>query len=381
MNGRMGRRLGSLVALVALIGAVACAPAPAPSPTAAKAAEGKPTTAATAPPAQATAPTAAPKPAESKPTAAPAAAAPATPGPAQQGASLEKVSMRLNWLTDAGVVPHYLTAQKKGFFAEEGLDVEIIKGNGSTETVKLVGAGENTFGQADATAIIQARVVDAPIKAVMAVDDKNPFVILATEKSGIKTLQDLPGKTMAAVVTSSGYLLYKAVLKLNNIDGGQVREVTVPPPGYAQLAQGAVDFLATYDNATPIVKNMAPGIQVVRGTDYGLDVYGVMVFANEQTIKDKPETIKRFLRATKKGMDYTREHPEEVADLLVTTYPELQKPVQLSILQVWTPYWVKGETTINADRMSRTQDLLSDQSVIPRTVPVTDLFTNDFVPG
>ncbi|MBI2372215.1 MAG: ABC transporter substrate-binding protein [Deltaproteobacteria bacterium] len=293
----------------------------------------------------------------------------------------EKVSLRLNWLADAGVVPHYLAAAKKGFYAEEGLEVEILRGTGSGDAVKLIGAGQNTFGQADAVSIIQARVLDVPVKAVMAVDAQNPFVILATKKSGIKKLQDLAGHTAGVVPGGSPYWIYKAVLKMNNIDAGKIREATVPPPGYAQLVQGLVDFINTFDNATAIVRSMAPEeITVLRGVDHGLDIYGVMVIVNERTIRDKPETIRRFLRATKKGMDYTREHPEDLADMLVEAYPALKRPVQLGILRHWIPYWVKSDNTISADRMAKTQELLFTQGVIPRTVDVRAFFTNDFVP-
>jgi NitT/TauT family transport system substrate-binding protein len=382
MRGRIMSRLWSLVAVTAVLGAAACAPQAA-APTAAPAAKAteapKPAAAPTTAPAAAPTTAAAAKPTEAAPAKPPAA--PTTVPAPQPAAQLEKVSVRLNWLTDAGVVPHYLAALKKGYYAEEGLDVEIIKGNGSADTVKLIGAGENTFGQADAVSILQARAAEVPVVAVMAVDEQNPFVILANAKSGIRKLEDLPGKTAGVIPASAPTAIYRALLKQHNIDASTIREVTVPPPGYAQVAQGQVDFLNTFDNATPIVLAMAGGdINVIYGRDLGLDLYGVMVLVHENTIKQKPETITGFLKATKRGMDFARQNHEETAELLVQTYPELNKQVQIEILKTWTPYWIKGDAAISMDRMKKTHDLFVEQGIIPKSVDLNAAFTNQFVP-
>jgi NitT/TauT family transport system substrate-binding protein len=299
-------------------------------------------------------------------------------GPAE---AAEKISFRLNWLADAGVLSPYIAAKAKGFYAQEGLDVEFVAGTGSADSVKLLGANQNPLGQADAVSVIQGRVRDVPVKAVMAIDARNPFAILALKKSGITKLQDLPGHTAGVVPGGSPYAIYKALLKLHNIDASRIREVTVPAPGFAQLAAGQVEFINTFDNATPILMNMTQGgINVLKGADFGLDIYGIMVVGNEQFLREKPKVVQAFLRATKKGMDYTRENIEEIADMMVAAYPALKKPLQVELVKVWLPYWVKGDHAISAERMAKTQDLLFEQGLITQKGDVRTFFTNEWVP-
>lgn len=293
----------------------------------------------------------------------------------------EKIAFRLSWVADASTMTPYIAAKTKGFYAQEDLDVEFLAGTGSADTVRIIGAGTNVIGNADAVSVIQGRVRDVPVRGIMPIDARNAFVILASKKSGIAKLQDLPGKIGGMVPGGSPYAIYKTLLKVHGIDGSKIREATVPPPGFAQLASGQVDFLNTFDNATPILMVMTQGgINVIKGTDYGLDILGIMVIANEQFLKDKPNVVRAFLRATRKGMEYTRDNVDEVADMVVQAYPALKKPLQVELIKIWMPYWVKDDYAVSADRMSKTQDLLFEQKMIAQKGNVATFFNNDFVP-
>jgi NitT/TauT family transport system substrate-binding protein len=293
----------------------------------------------------------------------------------------DKVTVRLNWLARAYTIPHYLAAQDQGYFAEENLEVEIRPGKGSGDTVKLVAAGQDTFGQADAVSIIQARTQGVPVKAVMAVDAKNPFVIIASGKSGIKSVKDLAGKTSGVIPSSSPHWIYRALLKANDIDVSTIREVTVPPPGYAPLVQGAVDFISLWDTSTPVLEKMVgEDIVVLRGIDNGIDLYGTMVFVNDKTAEENPDLVKRFLRAAAKGMEYTRQNPDAVAKLVAAADPALKEAEERTILDYWMRYWTGSDHTIDHARMQKTQDLLVDQGIVPERVDISTTFTNEFAP-
>ncbi len=293
----------------------------------------------------------------------------------------EKIAFRLSWIADGSVLPPYMAAKAKGFYMQEGLDVEFLAGTGSADAVRIIAAGTNVIGNADAVSLIQGRVRDVPVRGIMAIDSRNPFVILALKKSGIAKLQDLPGKTGGMVPGGSPYAIYKTLLRGHGIDGSRIREVTVPAPGFAQLASGQVDFINTFDNATPILMAMTQGsINVIKGTDYGLDILGLIVIANEQFLKEKPNVVRAFLKATRRGMEYTRDNVDEVADMIVQAYPALKKPLQVELIKVWMPYWVRDDYAISAERMSKTQDLLFEQKVITQKGSVPTFFTNEFVP-
>src|SRR4029079_4682879 len=119
---------------------------------------------------------------------------------------------------------------------------------------------------------------------------------------------------------------------------------------------------SVWDTSTPVLRKAAGDVNVIRGIDNGLDIYGTMIFRSEQTLKDKADVIKRFLRATAKGMQYTREHPEEVAGLVAAGDAALKADEERDVLDDWMRYWVKGnDFTIDGARMAQTQDLLLSQ--------------------
>src|SRR4030095_8373054 len=76
-------------------------------------------------------------------------------GPAQQK-PLHPVTLILDFVPTGEYVPHY-TALEKGWYKEEGLDVKIVRGQGSADTLKRIAAGQGEVGIADISALIAAR--------------------------------------------------------------------------------------------------------------------------------------------------------------------------------------------------------------------------------
>src|SRR5581483_7895564 len=141
-------------------------------------------------------------------------------------AAAEKASLRLNWLIYGFHAPFYLGIDK-GYYQAEGIDLEIGEGKGSASAVQVVGAKGDTFGLSDGASIINGIAKGARIKAVMGIMNTTPFAIIAREDSGIRTIKDIEGKTIAATAGEAGLTIMPALVKANKLDEAKLNFLRV----------------------------------------------------------------------------------------------------------------------------------------------------------
>ena len=105
----------------------------------------------------------------------------------------------VNFITDFGYNgrhSYYYVALDKGYYKAEGLEVNILRGQGSIDAVKKVASGAAAIGFADAGALALARSNDGiPVKMLAIIYATPPHAIFALADSGINKPKDLEGKT------------------------------------------------------------------------------------------------------------------------------------------------------------------------------------------
>src|SRR6476659_9694423 len=116
------------------------------------------------------------------------------PGPAE---ALESVSLRSAFGYN-GRHAYFFVALDKGYYKAAGLDVKILRGQGSVDAIRQVGAGNATFGFADTGSLVLARANDQiPVKLVASVYARPPQAIFCREDAGIKLPKDLEERSIA----------------------------------------------------------------------------------------------------------------------------------------------------------------------------------------
>ncbi len=108
----------------------------------------------------------------------------------------DAVTFRLNWYMGGLHVPFYY-GKEKGFYKEEGIDLTINEGRGSGAAVQLVANGEDTFGLADAGAVIAGRAKGAPVKVIMSLFRTSNLSVTCAQDANVRSLTDLYGKKVA----------------------------------------------------------------------------------------------------------------------------------------------------------------------------------------
>jgi len=292
-------------------------------------------------------------------------------------------------ITDAGFLgrhAYFFVAIEKGYYKEANLDVNVLRGQGSAEAVKQVGAGNVTFGFADAASTVLARGNDnVPVRLVAIVYAKPPHAIYALKSSGIRKPKDLEGRQIANPAGGAIPKVFPAYAKVAGIDESKVKWVVASSeslPGL--LALGRVDAIGQFTVGEPRLKKDAEGKELVELTygDAGLDFYSNGIIASENTISTNPDLVQRFVTATIKGLKYALDNPKEAAEIMKKYHRELDADLGAAELVKVRELAVVPNSSlgkIEPKRAQSTIDLVASAFSLKNPVRVEEAFNVKFV--
>lgn len=240
----------------------------------------------------------------------------------------DKVSVRLGWKA-AGQFAPTIVAKAKGFFDEEGLDVEVNEGTGSYAVVQAINANSDTFGIVTADAVALGVQQGMTVRSLASIVQKSPSGIAYRKDDGIQKPKDFEGKTLGlpeALATSKQIQLF---LKLQGADMNKVTVLNLDPAVvYQSWLSKRIHGYGAFINDTYVPAQMdEPNAQLMLLADYGLNVLNLGIAATTQTIQNQPDMVRRFVRANLRGAKFSKEQIDESADIIVQAYPALRKEV------------------------------------------------------
>ncbi len=212
----------------------------------------------------------------------------------------------------------YYAALEKGFYKEEGLNVQIRQGDPHHQPVAEVLAGRAQYAEGNSEILYQ-RLLGKPLVALAAVFQHSPSVLLSLEKSGIRSVHDLIGKTVMFANKDEDADFLTMLLN----EGLELSQVNIVSSSYRiqDLIEGKVDAFNSYTTNEPyLLRQLGIPYNIIDPISYRVDFYSDILFTSEQELKDHPLRVAAMRRATLKGWNYAMEHPEEVIDLLKNKY-------------------------------------------------------------
>ena len=227
-----------------------------------------------------------------------------------------KVRLTLDWVPQSTHGPSFI-AQYEGYFKAEGLDVKIDAGKGSADAVRKLVAGTHDLGWADINAIIQynAENPGKAITTVMMLYEQPPFSICVLAKSAVKEPKQLVGKTLGAPVFDASFKLFPAFAKAIGIDAGAVNKKNMDPRlREPMLLRGEVDAISGHIFSTVIAVQAAgfkeSDIRCFLYGDHGMESYANGIAVSPKFLKENPDAVRGFIRATYKAARDTVMKPE-----------------------------------------------------------------------
>lgn len=261
-------------------------------------------------------------------------------------AQAEDVTLR--YLASHGGLAAHELAQELGYFEGTGITVETVGyASGGPESLMALAGGSIEIGSAATSAVLNSIIGGNDFVAAYpsnGINDEVQSIFYVLEDSPIKTIEDLPGKTIA-VNTLGAHLDYtvREALHQAGLPVDSVNLVTVPGPQLEQvLRSGQVDVAAfgywqtTFEGAAS--KN--GGLRsIFDDTDVLGDIAGGFTVLRKDWVEDHPEAAEQFARQSARALDYAREHPEETRELLAKALEE--KGENPEVAQFFAGYGVR----------------------------------------
>ncbi len=305
-------------------------------------------------------------------------------------ATKEKLTVALNFVPYGIHTPLYV-AQEKGFYDQANLDVTIQRGTGSADAVAKVGAGAAEVGYADAGSLVVGRAKGAKVTLVAMLMDKGLATVYTYKGSGITKPKDLEGRTVADNAGGGAGILFPALAAIHGIDTSKVNIVMVDAAAKNPiLIEKKADAIFTFSTIEPNLKVLAAakGMEIVglSYSDWGLDLYGMGLFALEKMLSERRDVARRWTEATMRAVAWSVENPDEAVALFVkrnqAVSPDLARGHwRIVVDHLLTPAAAEQGIGFMTDaKMQRTRDLLVKYQKLEAEIPLKDLYTNEFLP-
>jgi NitT/TauT family transport system substrate-binding protein len=231
----------------------------------------------------------------------------------------EAVSVRTNFLVGAEHSFLFL-GKEKGWFADAGIDLEIVPGQGSTVSVKTVAAGEATFAIADVATVARAWEAGLPIVVAAVLLKESPTTIYSLKTKGIEKMTDLCGKRIGVNIKSTTAEQYRGMLKAAKLDC-TVTEVPATGGGGKEILTGGVDAAVgfSYEYPTELESKGIHMNQILASQFYSM--YSLSIITSADTAVNKKPLVDAFLTIVLKSIRYGLAHPDEAKQAFLRTAP------------------------------------------------------------
>ncbi len=231
--------------------------------------------------------------------------------------SMEQVTLQLKWLHQFQFAGYY-AAKEKGFYQEEGLDVDIQQRDLKKNNIYQVLDGEAEYGIADSLLLVY-RMQGDPVVLLAPIFQHSPLVLIAPKDSGIEKPYQIKGKRIM-LVPSSDMLPLETRFHEIGIKRGDYLTIA-KTVNCGTVGKGIADVYTGYLTSEPYYfQEKSIKINIIDPKNYGVDFYGDMLFTSQTELEKHPDRVERFLRASLKGWKYALENTEELIDIILRDY-------------------------------------------------------------
>ncbi|MFQ5911885.1 MAG: ABC transporter substrate-binding protein [Nitrospinota bacterium] len=302
----------------------------------------------------------------------------------------DNVKFSLGWVPISRDAAFYV-AQDRGLYKAVNLNVTIQRGFGGADVVKKVAGEAVDFGFGDIPSSIIARSKDTPVKVLAAYHDKSMYVIFSLKRTGIQKPKDLEGKTIGTAAGDSGRAIFPAFAAINHLDVKKIKWLTIAPDvTISSLLAGTIEATSLFYVSGPALwrtaKKQGKEVESILYADYGVDLYSSGVIATDITVRDRGDLSRRFIEASYKGAAWMVENPDGAVKSFLKFHKTADPKIARQMLDITIDHLMtktamdKGIGYIDQKKMTYTRDLITKFMHLTKTVPVKDLYTNEFLP-
>jgi NitT/TauT family transport system substrate-binding protein len=290
----------------------------------------------------------------------------------------------------------FFIADKKGYFADEGLKVKIIRFDSAAKMIPSLGTGDLDVGSGATSAGLYnaaKRGVSIKIVADKARNAKGyGFQAILVRKdlvdSGkVKSLKDFKGlKVALSAIGNSESALMDTALRQGGLSFADIEPVYLGFPEHTPAyLNRAIDASLTVEPTTSQILKMGTAVKLIGGDDIYRDFQTAVTFYGASFIKNKPEEAKKFMKALVRGMRFYNDSLLDgkiagpTADEVVAILVEYSHIKDSAVHRAIISHAVDPDGYVNVDSLKHAWEFFKDTKQIDGSVPVEDVLDLTFV--
>jgi putative hydroxymethylpyrimidine transport system substrate-binding protein len=230
-------------------------------------------------------------------------------------------------------------ALSRGYFGDEGVDLELQPPGESTDAPKLLGAGKVEFAILDIHDLGIARERGIDIVGVLPVVQRPLAAVIARADGPVQRPRDLEGRRVGVSGLPSDEAVVDSEVAADGGDPDEVEKVTIGFTAVPALAAGRVDAVTAFWNAEGVaLRRQGVPIRTFKVDRYGAPPYPELVLTtSQQTLEDDPDLVEAVVAATRRGYAFTKRNPDAALDDLLSANPSLERADQRAQLDALLP--------------------------------------------
>ena len=304
---------------------------------------------------------------------------------AAPAAAQTKLTFLLN-VPPAGYNAGFELAVEKGLYKAAGLDVTIEPGNGSQTTAQLIAVGKYDIGFADSAPVMKLIADGAKVKVLSTILQGNPNAVTALKKTGLKSVADIKGRSVAMPNAGSQSSMFPLVLAANGLKESDIKLVNMPPQSMvASLIQGSVEvILGSVDQFDIQLRAQGQEFDSYLFIDSGAPTVSTSIIASEEFLGKNSEVAKKFVAASLNGWYATLDNPTEAVAAIKKMFPDANEklaPAQIDATRfLMCVNHAKFVGKATSEQWADTVKIFNKIGILPENVPATRYYTYDFLP-
>lgn len=279
----------------------------------------------------------------------------------------------------------WMIAQQQGYYADENIKVNFVSGKGGVDVAKQLGAGNALVGGAIGDTPIIVRANGVPVKAVALLGAGSLTQLAVHDGGPIRAVKDMKGRTLTVMAyTDTTYYALLGSLKLAGLTKNDVDAQAAGPTGVWQLfAANKSEGMAAVPEWVVNAEDAGAKVRLLGGAD-AFPSMAQAILASDDAIKNKPELVKRLVRATLRGMEDIIKSPKAAAAVYVKAVPSYAGK-EAAVERIFTMYrdrvYGKQKTLgeMDAKRLEAVQKFYVGEGIVAKPAPLADLYTNQFI--
>ena len=236
----------------------------------------------------------------------------------------DKVTLQLKWVTQAQFAGYYVAADK-GFYAEEGLEVEIKAGGPDIAPPQVLAGGGADVILDWMPSALATREKGLPLVNIAQPFKSSGMMLTCRKDTGIKTPEDFRGKTIGVWFFGNEYPFLSWMSQLGIPTDGSAEGVTVLKQGFNvdPILQGQAACISTmtYNEYWQVIDAglSADDLVVFKYEDQGVATLEDGIYVLESALEDAAfkDRMVRFVRASMKGWKWAEANPDDAAEIVL----------------------------------------------------------------